>query len=89
MINNQRHLFTIPEDVHYFNCAYMSPLLNSAAKAGCESVNSKAHPRDISASGFFSNDSEYQRAYKTDFEFYASETQVEIFIGINKVLQNG
>jgi len=38
---------------------------------------------------FFSNDSEYQRAYKTDFEFYASETQVEIYIGIKKALQNG
>jgi len=38
---------------------------------------------------FFSSDSEYQRIYKTDFEFYASETQVEIYIGIKKVLQNG
>ena len=42
MIENQRHLFDLPEDVHYFNCAYMSPLLNKAAKAGCEGVKSKA-----------------------------------------------
>ena len=55
MINNQRHLFQIPDDVHYFNCAYMSPLLNSAAIAGCEGINSKKHPWKIGASDFFSD----------------------------------
>ena len=53
MIENQRHLFDIPEDVHYFNCASMSPLLNKAAKAGCEGVQSKAHPWKITAPDFF------------------------------------
>ena len=53
MIENQRHLFNIPEDVHYFNCAYMSPLLNSAAKAGCAGVKSKTQPWKITAPDFF------------------------------------
>ena len=55
MIENQRHLFNIPEDVHYFNCAYMSPLLNSAAKAGCDGVQSKAQPWKITPPDFFSD----------------------------------
>ena len=25
-IADQRHRFTIPDDVHYLNCAYMAPL---------------------------------------------------------------
>jgi hypothetical protein len=34
IIPSQRQLFDIPEDVAYFNCAYMSPLLRSVATAG-------------------------------------------------------
>lgn len=60
MINNQRHLFNIPEDVHYFNCSYMSPLLSSAAQAGCDGVNSKLQPWNISPPDFF-NDSNTAR----------------------------
>ncbi len=55
MIKNQRCLFNIPDDVHYFNCAYMSPLLNEAAQAGCEGVKSKAHPWEITAPDFFAD----------------------------------
>lgn len=53
MIDNQRDLFDIPEDVHYFNCAYMSPLMNSAAEAGCKGVKTKAHPWNITPPDFF------------------------------------
>ena len=34
----QRQLFDIPEDVAYFNCAYMSPLLRAAAAAGQQGI---------------------------------------------------
>lgn len=53
MIADQRDFFDIPKDVHYLNCAYMSPLMNSAVKAGCEGVQSKAHPWEITAPDFF------------------------------------
>ena len=33
MIPCQRDLFDIPEDVAYFNCAYMSPQLRSVTQA--------------------------------------------------------
>ena len=40
----QRALFDIPEGVAYFNCAYMSPLLRSAAAAGEQGIAGKSQP---------------------------------------------
>ena len=54
MLENQRHLFDIPEDVHYLNCAYMSPLLKSSVQAGHAAVDAKARPWTISQADFFS-----------------------------------
>jgi len=54
MIACQRHLFDIPEDISYFNCAYMSPLLKSVVSAGQEGVNRKAQPWRITPPDFFS-----------------------------------
>ena len=53
MLENQRHLFDIPEDVHYINCAYMSPLLKSSVQAGHAAVSAKAQPWCISPMDFF------------------------------------
>ena len=49
----QRHLFDIPEEVAYFDCAKMSPLLLSAAEAGRRGLMRKAHPWDVKAEHFF------------------------------------
>jgi len=54
MLENQRHLFNMPDDVHYMNCAFMSPLLNSAVQAGHAAVDAKARPWNISPPDFFS-----------------------------------
>jgi selenocysteine lyase/cysteine desulfurase len=51
----QRHLFDIPEDVAYLNCAYMSPLLRQVTDAGQRAVARKAHPWDITPAHFFSD----------------------------------
>ena len=55
MLVNQRHLFDIPDDVHYLNCAYMSPLLKSVVAAGCQGVEAKAHPWEVPPKAFFTN----------------------------------
>jgi selenocysteine lyase/cysteine desulfurase len=55
MLGNQRHLFDIPDDVHYLNCAYMSPLLKSAVQAGHAAIDAKARPWGISPPDFFSH----------------------------------
>ncbi len=53
LIESQRHLFDIPDDVAYLNCAYMSPLMNAVREAGELGVNRKAHPWLITPRDFF------------------------------------
>ena len=55
VIPNQRHLFDLPGDVAYLNCAYMAPLMHSVVQAGLEGVRRKARPWEIVASDFFSD----------------------------------
>ena len=40
----QRHLFSIPDDVCYLNCSYMSPQLETVRRAGHEAVDLKSEP---------------------------------------------
>jgi selenocysteine lyase/cysteine desulfurase len=61
LIPSQRHLFDLPADVAYLNCAYMSPLLKRAAEVGAEAVGRKCQPWRISARDFFT-ESERARA---------------------------
>ena len=53
MLTCQRHLFEIPEDVAYLNCAYMSPLMRSVVDAGLHGLSRKAHPWGITPRHFF------------------------------------
>ena len=53
MIPCQRHLFDIPDDVAYFNCAYTSPLLKSARSAAQTALETKAHPWTLATGDFF------------------------------------
>jgi selenocysteine lyase/cysteine desulfurase len=43
-IPTQRHLFSIPDEVCYLNCSYMSPQLESVRLAGREAVDLKSEP---------------------------------------------
>ena len=61
MIPSQRHLFDIPEDIAYLNCAYLGPLANATVAAGREATGRKAHPWEIGSEDFFS-DTEIARA---------------------------
>jgi selenocysteine lyase/cysteine desulfurase len=55
MIPCQRHLFNIPDEVAYLNCAYTSPLLRVAETAGREAMQAKAMPWTITPEDFFSS----------------------------------
>ena len=44
LLTSQRHLFDIPDDIAYFNCASNSPLLNESQRRLHEGVRSKSHP---------------------------------------------
>jgi selenocysteine lyase/cysteine desulfurase len=52
-IDCQRHLFDIPEEVAYLNCAYMGPLLRSAAEAGAAAARANQHPWEITPAVLF------------------------------------
>jgi selenocysteine lyase/cysteine desulfurase len=52
-IPSQRRLFDIPEDIAYFNCAFISPQLNESQKRLFLGVSSKSHPWERTAAGFF------------------------------------
>jgi selenocysteine lyase/cysteine desulfurase len=53
MIANQRHLFDIPDDIAYLNCAYLSPLMHSVVEAGRRGLERKARPWEIQAKDFW------------------------------------
>ncbi len=53
----QKHLFSLPEDSHYLNCAYMSPLSHRVEAAGLEGVRRKSAPMQITPADFFDESS--------------------------------
>src|SRR3546814_11747868 len=61
LLTSQRHLFDIPEDVAYLNCAYMSPLSKAVVAAGQTGMARKAQPWTVTPQDFFT-DSEATRA---------------------------
>jgi len=61
MIPSQRHLFDIPEDIAYLNCAYLGPLSHAAVAAGRAAMGTKARPWEIGSEDFFT-DTEIARA---------------------------
>lgn len=65
MIPSQRALFDIPDDVAYFNSAYMSPLSRSVVAAGEAGMRAKSQPWKITPPDFFSG-SEAARAAFAD-----------------------
>ena len=53
MLTCRREEFFLPEDAHYLNGAYMSPLMRSVEEAGIRGVRSKRNPVEISPEDFF------------------------------------
>lgn len=53
MIPCQRHLFDIPRDVAYLNCAYMSPLMTDAVAAIDRGARMKATPWTLTIPDFY------------------------------------
>ncbi len=60
MLPCQRHLFDIPGDVAYLNCAYMSPLMKPALEAGTTGLARKEHPWEITPDKFFTGSDEFR-----------------------------
>lgn len=68
MIPSQRHLFDIPEDVAFLDCAYLGPIPKAAVQAGIERAWRKAHPWVITPDVFFSEVDEVRDLYARIFD---------------------
>lgn len=53
MLDCQKNLFTIPESIHYLNCAYMSPQLKAVEEVGHVSLKRKNAPWEMQIMDFF------------------------------------
>ena len=63
MLNCQRGLFSLPEDEHYLNCAYMGPFLKSVEAAGIEGLRRKSVPTSITPTDSFTGPNELRRLF--------------------------
>lgn len=61
LIPDQRHLFDLPADVAYINCAYLSPLMKAVEEAGVAGIRRKVQPWTMTRADFF-DDVERARA---------------------------
>lgn len=53
MLSCQRSAFTLPDGVHYLNCAYMAPLAADVRAAGIRGIDRRAAPHLIRPEDFF------------------------------------
>lgn len=49
----QKHLFSLPDNHHYLNCSYLSPLLKSVQEAGIQGMKGKSRPWQTTPDHFF------------------------------------
>ncbi|MGZ5035469.1 MAG: aminotransferase class V-fold PLP-dependent enzyme [Usitatibacter sp.] len=55
LLPSQRHLFDVPGDVAYFNCAYNAPLLNASRDRLIAAAREKSHPWTRTPPDFFAD----------------------------------
>lgn len=55
--------FSLPDGLHYLNCAYMSPLPRSVEEAGIRALARKRAPHEITPSDFFDDSDRVRRLF--------------------------
>ncbi|WP_435413120.1 aminotransferase class V-fold PLP-dependent enzyme [Psychroserpens mesophilus] len=78
MIQHQKHLFSIPEDVTYLNIASLSPSFKAVEQAGIDAVLQKSKPYTIPVSDFFDPVSELKALFAKLTDCKESERIVTI-----------
>ena len=53
MLSNQKHLFQLPDDIRYLNCAYISPLPKPVEEEGIQGIIRKRNPALIIPDDYF------------------------------------
>ena len=65
MLSCQKHLFSLPDGLHYLNGAYMSPLSKAVEATGIEGVSRKAAPTRILPEQFFTESDQARERFAT------------------------
>jgi selenocysteine lyase/cysteine desulfurase len=63
MLACQKPRFTLPDGLHYLNCAFMAPLAHAVRTAGIEGIDRRATPHLISAPDFFEESDHIRRLF--------------------------
>lgn len=63
MLENQKHLFNLPNDITYLNCSYMSPMLKSVAQVGTSAIYGKDDPSTTKPEHFFESTNGLRKAF--------------------------
>ena len=65
LLPSQRHLFELPDDLTWLNCAYMSPQMRAVSDAGREALGRKARPWQLRPEDFFTESEALRRLFAT------------------------
>ena len=63
MLTNQKKKFSLPPEVSYLNCAYMSPMMDVVEEAGIQALQRKKRPYQIKTEDFFTPVSDLRTAF--------------------------
>ena len=89
-MQNQKHLFQLPDDIHYLNCGYMSPLLRSVEEKGIEGLRNKRNPSSVTAADFFTDVELLRRKFGMMVNCLPSQVAImpAVSYGMNSVIRN-
>ncbi|MDW3651590.1 MAG: aminotransferase class V-fold PLP-dependent enzyme [Bacteroidia bacterium] len=62
-MQNQKALFSLDPEVHYLNCAYMSPIMKSVEQKGIEGLIRKRNPYHLAPEDFFTEVAEARNLF--------------------------
>ena len=62
-MQNQKHLFDLPDDITYLNIAAQSPSFKAVYEAGLEGLKQKNHPQTIALSDYFEPVTELKKLF--------------------------
>ena len=91
MLENQKQLFDIPEDINYLNIASQSPSFKAIEQAGISAVLEKSHPYKIVTDHYFEPIKELKKLFATliDVEDYNRIANIpSVSYGMSTVANN-
>ena len=86
----QKHLFNLPDNIHYLNCAYKAPLLKSSEEACIYALKRERNPINIKPIDFFTDTKEVKKLFASIINANPSEIAIvpSVSYGLGSVLFN-